>query len=222
MIIRSTFEDYYDGQQAYGIDDQVVYERTLRQHVIDPKLIQHEELVAFLRREEDDYPGIGLIGVCGLGFPVSTSINAYRPDEQRSPGWLPSGSLFSAEYSYLWHSAQDISNGFPIGNTIFEHLNSPTFLTLAKIYQDDWITFSGIQLKAFGIQKVVTAFDAFVAIRNYLVNFLSPSGNSPTTVGDDKTIARQKGFDDQSFRQAAPGNKKVNRAANRLKKKGGR
>jgi hypothetical protein len=54
----------------------------------------------------------------------------------------------------------------------------------------------------------------------YLGSQLAVEDRAPSTVGDDKIIAQSKGFDEQSFRTAAPGTKKINRKANRERKKG--
>jgi hypothetical protein len=42
---------------------------------------------------------------------------------------------------------------------------------------------------------------------------------APDTVGDDELIAKSKGFDEKSFRTAAPGQKKLNRKRNREAKR---
>ena len=54
----------------------------------------------------------------------------------------------------------------------------------------------------------------------YLGNVLTKQDLMPMTTGGDRVLAQQKGFDDMSFRTLAPGTKKLNRAANRAKKRG--
>lgn len=68
-------------------------------------------------------------------------------------------------------------------------------------------------------QKKMDAFATHQEIEQYMTNVLTPVDKSAITVGDDVVIARQKGFDDQSFRTHAPGAKKENRKENRLRKK---
>ena len=67
--------------------------------------------------------------------------------------------------------------------------------------------------------KKLDAFTTHQEIEQYMTNVLTPVDKNVVTVGDDVVIARQKGFDDQSFRTRAPGVKKENRKANRLRKK---
>ena len=67
--------------------------------------------------------------------------------------------------------------------------------------------------------KVVPHIQAFQEIAMYLGGVLGQRDEAPITVGDDETIARQKGFDDQSFRQISPGLKKLRRAENKLKER---
>lgn len=64
----------------------------------------------------------------------------------------------------------------------------------------------------------VDPFTAYQEIAMYLGNELAQPDIAPQTVGSDKDIAKAKGFDDQSFRTAAPGQKKTNRKANRARK----
>jgi hypothetical protein len=71
-----------------------------------------------------------------------------------------------------------------------------------------------------GFQHVLDPFTAFQEIARFLGSALAAEDQAPRTVGDDRTIAASKGFDDQSFRTQAPGSKKKNRMLNRERKKG--
>ena len=62
-------------------------------------------------------------------------------------------------------------------------------------------------------------FTAFQEIAMFLGQSLTELDRAPRTVGDDKLIAASKGFDDQSFRTLAPGMKKLQRKANRERKR---
>ncbi len=74
-------------------------------------------------------------------------------------------------------------------------------------------------LKDFEFYKKVEPFTAFQEIAMYLGNELAQPDIAPQSVGGDDVIARAKGFDDKSFRTQAPGNKKLNRKANKARKK---
>ena len=75
-------------------------------------------------------------------------------------------------------------------------------------------------LKDLGFPRYVDAFAAYQMIETFLGNQLAPVDTAPQRVGDDRIIAQQKGFDEMSFRNAAPGTKKLNRKANRARKRG--
>ncbi|MCB0825624.1 MAG: hypothetical protein KDC26_05505 [Armatimonadetes bacterium] len=71
--------------------------------------------------------------------------------------------------------------------------------------------------------KMESDLDPFTMMQElemYLGNQLSTRDESALTTGSDEDIARAKGFDEQSFRTSAPGNKKLNRKKNRERKKG--
>lgn len=76
------------------------------------------------------------------------------------------------------------------------------------------------RLADLGFQRVMDPFTCFQEIEMFLGNQLAQTDLAPHRVGSDDVIARQKGFDEQSFRTAAPGHKKENRARNRARKRG--
>ncbi|HWD38418.1 MAG TPA: hypothetical protein VG944_06190 [Fimbriimonas sp.] len=72
-----------------------------------------------------------------------------------------------------------------------------------------------------GFISVMDPFTAFQEISVYLSNVLTNIERSEPTTGGDQVVLTQKGFDPvTSFRQGAPGQKKLNRAQNRARKKG--
>lgn len=76
------------------------------------------------------------------------------------------------------------------------------------------------RLATLGIDKRLDPFSCFQEIAMFLGQKLAVEDRASRTVGDDRVIAASKGFDDQSFRTAAPGKKKENRKANKARKKG--
>jgi len=72
---------------------------------------------------------------------------------------------------------------------------------------------SNPRLANFGFERVIDAFSAFQSIATFLDNELANTESGPNTVGGDEVVARSKGFDEQSFRTAAPGQKKLSRKA---------
>ena len=112
----------------------------------------------------------------------------------------------------------------PREESIFRALNAPVFL--ATCSDPSWdhgfeveIT-TNPRLATLGFQHVLDPFSAFQEIAMFLGSALATEDQAPRTVGDDRTIASAKGFDDQSFRTQAPGSKKTNRKLNRERKKG--
>jgi len=75
-------------------------------------------------------------------------------------------------------------------------------------------------LNKYSFFKLLDPFNCYQEIRMYMGNVLTTINMMPYTTGGDKVVAQQHGFDDMSFRTAAPGQKKLNRKINRLRKKG--
>ncbi len=53
----------------------------------------------------------------------------------------------------------------------------------------------------------------------FLSGVLADLDRMPITTGGDEVVARSKGFDEFSFRNTAPGQKKLNRAENKKRKR---
>lgn len=75
-------------------------------------------------------------------------------------------------------------------------------------------------LRDLDFHRIRDPFSAYQAIEVFLGSQLAPADTAPHRVGSDEVIARQKGFDEMSFRTAAPGQKSLNRKANRARKRG--
>jgi hypothetical protein len=99
----------------------------------------------------------------------------------------------------------------------FLSLNSPVFAIASSVRNLQILT--NPRLQTLGFEKVIDAFRAFQDISTFLGNDLTESNATPLTVGGDEVIAKAKGFDEMSFRTAAPGHKKLNRKAHKVKKR---
>lgn len=75
-------------------------------------------------------------------------------------------------------------------------------------------------LQDLDFHRILDPFSAYQEIETFLGNQLAEADAAPLRVGSDAVVAQQKGFDDQSFRTAAPGAKKANRKENRARKRG--
>lgn len=79
------------------------------------------------------------------------------------------------------------------------------------------------ELEDIGFVRVIDPFTTYQEISMFLGGVLTTRETSTTTVGSDKVIIAQKGFDPvESFRIKAPGSKKIQRKLNRERKKGGK
>jgi hypothetical protein len=106
----------------------------------------------------------------------------------------------------------------------FRDLSCPCFVVFAHPkwtwYSDTSVrVITNPRLATLGFQHVLDAFTAYQELSMFVGSQLAPGDGAPRTTGDDKTIARAKGFDDKSFRTQAPGQKKLNRQANKERKR---
>lgn len=75
-------------------------------------------------------------------------------------------------------------------------------------------------LRDLDFHRIRDTFSAYQSIETFLGSQLALADTAPQRVGSDEIIAQQKGFDEMSFRTAAPGQKSVNRKANCARKRG--
>ena len=71
-----------------------------------------------------------------------------------------------------------------------------------------------------GFISLMDPFRTHQEIEMFLNGILGKNDPAPRTVGSDKVIAFQKGFDDNSFRNVAPSARKERRKLNRARKQG--
>jgi len=124
-----------------------------------------------------------------------------------------------AEKAYADADAYD---GTGVNDTVFRDLGCPAFLAWTREYyyrSGPHHVLTNPRLATLGFMHKVDAFTAFQEIATFLGSTLAQEPIAPNTVGDDRLIARSKGFDDQSFRMNAPGQKKLNRRANKAFKR---
>ena len=114
--------------------------------------------------------------------------------------------------------------GAKIDDQIFRDLGAPAFIVLNTSYhfmrdRRSARVVTNPRLATLGFNKKMDAFTAFQEIAMFLGSTLASEPIAPSTVGDDELIAKSKGFDEQSFRTAAPGQKKLNRKLNKQAKR---
>lgn len=105
-----------------------------------------------------------------------------------------------------------------IDDDIFRELNAPVFVIALDSRCSDGVLNPNLNKLEFF--RVFDSFSCYQELSMYVGNILTQPDIAPQRVGSDEIIAKQKGFDEYSFRTTAPGTKKLNRRENRLRKRG--
>lgn len=248
MRIISPFHDYYDSAVGYGQDPSLIYKRIPRLVTIPHNRIPSGFMPVVgnalrpppLKEWQDHYIS-ACIGFCGKAYPVllskpeiidetrvaanqtfETGLSGVLDIAQRvrqgpAPWWWEVNSV-----KKLYHNYCERLCGLKSGVELHTELDAPVFLALIRpSYRPEPITLiTNPRLANFRFAKVIEPFAAFQEIAMFLGSQLTNEDQAPRNVGGDKIIAQSKGFNEQSFRTAAPGQKKLNRAENRSRKKG--
>jgi hypothetical protein len=135
------------------------------------------------------------------------------------------------ETGNTWHSSFNRSTvekfvkentGVPMGYDMYHELDAPYFLIAPEyVYGQKYKFFHVLKnpvLKPLDFVRIFDPFLAYQEISMFLGGVMAEKNKMPMVAGDDKVLAQQKGFDEESFRQNSPGQKKTNRAANRARK----
>jgi len=230
MRIISNFKDYYDSAQAYGFDSEVIYQRRCEFHELHfPKWKHLFEDVAWCGFDDHFTVSFPLILFCGRKYPVifdNVFLEDFTPEKASSQRPQEEPFIVGSDLSPDLESAQKINaeiSGHVISSEIHLQLATPIIF----LYQDTTplrgegriFAITNPRLANFNFQSIFEPFACYQEIAMYLANQLAKPDIAPLRTGDDETIARAKGFDEKSFRTAAPGNKKLNRKQNRERKK---
>ena len=112
--------------------------------------------------------------------------------------------------------------GRPVDHNAHHHWKAPSLLLARRSGNGGPKQYAVLRnpvLKDLEFQKVMDPFTAFQEIAMFLGGVLAVEDQAPLRVGSDEVVARQKGFDEWSFRTMPPGQKKLNRRANRIRKR---
>ena len=244
MNIISKFKDYYDGAVQYGYEPDITFVRHTQVIEVDYNRFKQDKLAVPIPAQiapttYENYDESATIYFCGRVYPVflmspdrsesymarkwCTLDEAIKIAEKREAG-------LSIPYYYEHESYRrnhldsetlrrfgtrlktDLS--FQLGPKFFIQFDSPYFIRLKQSLVIN------PKLETYSFFKYLDTFTCYQEIRMYLGNVLTKQDLMPMTTGGDRVLAQQKGFDDMSFRTLAPGTKKLNRAANRAKKRG--
>ena len=242
MRIISKFHDYYDTAMGMGIDPNLIYRRETKLHefvhwTFDAKILRIFEIppVWMFRFGQP----LAILGFCGRIYPywldrnfdVSIDSLTKKPSSRI---WLTDAEMVRQHLVSHDPSRQDIDEsialdiaketrafeGATISEEIFRAIDAPAFIVRNIFSTKPYQVHTNPRLANFDFMKVFDAFTTFQEISMFLGSQLAPEDRAPRTSGDDKTIAASKGFDQESFRTKAPGNKKLNRKANKRRKSG--
>jgi hypothetical protein len=245
MRIISNFHDYYDSAMGFGQDPGLIYERRVSEKIVRSDVLgsKFKEIMQSAVSYDNwirslDKATAGIIGFCGKAYPLllaepeqftveSCTAHKNVALASKEAYILQTEDFWSRKYGRDRGRAYDDFiegfNGAAIGDFAHQILKAPVFLARFNVLYGDVgfvQLYSNPRLANFGFAKNIEPFTAFQEIAMYLGSQLAVEDRAPRTVGDDKIIAQSKGFDEQSFRTAAPGTKKINRKANRERKKG--
>lgn len=246
MRILSSFHDYYDTAQGLGYDPNLLYRREIqtrqvRAQDLDPCVT---DILAKDPSSWNYRANLVVVGFCGRLYPyflrprfvLQSDILATRLDEsptmtrqdldehyrewvgeERDTKWSQSAKL--RRWAALDHQ------GVPAAQESFRYLNAPIWLAKSAGYwysrPDHLTVYTNIRLANFEFQKHFDAYTAYQEIALYLGSTLAAVDETARTVGSDEVLARQKGFDQQSFRKTPPSEQKARRRANRARKRSG-
>lgn len=251
MRIISKFHDYYDSAMAYGLDPARLYSRVPEMRTVDLRFWPGSRAVLpfpFRGYWGKSSPARSLtVGFCGRHFPVwvdsawplgaeefSSHEKERRWRSQEEALGDPNG--YSGRYfeeqrererrAMIEHDVK--VRQAPRDVRAFRALGCPIYVLAATggFGYYGWApkevqVITNPRLANLGFERVLDPYSAFQAIATFLENELAMTEAGPDTVGGDEVVARSKGFDETSFRTAAPGQKKLNRKANRERKRTG-
>jgi|GEM_PF-2244790 len=249
MRIISPFKDYYDPAQAYGIDPKLNYYRQPKivEKVRLQDYFSIPDIDSQLGYWNVEIARTGLLIVCGKLYPFLVQsevlefnkcrdsyvhLSSTLPLSRSDPRIIGDGverpiadKDYWLEVVNEYFDELDAVRGYEVGPAIHREVGAPIILTgfFRPYWQSGAIEpvqiLTNPRLANFGFQTILDPFTCFQEIAQYLGNELAQPDIAPLRTGDDETILRAKGFDEQSFRTAAPGHKKLNRKVNRARKK---
>ncbi len=239
MRIISPFKDFYDSALAFGSDPDIIYHRFSKVAEINPFDFSLPYFDSPINATKLASPYILIF--CGKLYPFVGRYKLIEESNDLLVGGKRNDLVFSSEQikslarnnedllgfdregkvDAYWARMASISNT-PADPRIHHIFEAPILLTHPAGW---WFRTEHKHpilinpcLRNLKFQSVYDPFSCFQEIAMFLANELAPLDIAPLRTGDDKTIARAKGFDDQFFRTAAPGHKKLNRQSNRKRK----
>ena len=248
MRIISKFKDYYDGVQSYGSDPNLVFKRQTIQKEYDLRFIP-ESLTHTLDRVHkrndspyymSDYYSLYLFFCGKLYTAFDTSLYCKASGgEFKFPFKLPyeqkleeiresKKKIQRLVYRYISAGyVKDLyeADGMEVDSDLFRYIGSPIFLLrgedLHRAHRNHRTTSVMVtiepNLSDLGLQARVDPYMAYQSLSQYLGGVLVDV--EEPHIASDKELLHARGFDQFSFKQGNPGEKKVRRKANKQRKR---
>jgi len=248
LRIISKFNDYYDSALAYGMDPGLVYRRETSV-ALSPEswdghlraLIEFDEPIFY--DPCVDYsvaPALVVVGNRAFRYWVRTEVRfseetlgVDRRDsivvDDREVAEIMLREALSHFGEWNMRSAKEkmpelvakMKEPVTVPETWLLELGVPCFAApaVSRYGPKCHPIVLNPRLATLGLEKRLDPYSCFQEIEMFIGQRFAHEDRAPRTVGDDRVIAASKGFDEQSFRTAAPGKKKENRRANRARKR---
>jgi hypothetical protein len=236
MKIISKLNDYYDSGAIFGVDDSLIFPRTIiysryAEHVDKFRIENVSRLPAENLKTFDGYFEPFIIAFCGtLHFAVkytSTKLNLATSQVETCESKIlyddDAVSIINTKNNRVYSFYRDADRVREVLTNkelqvkvmeIHKELKVPYFKM--EIHQADIFVFSNISLKEHAFQTILTSTQAYQEISMFLSGLNHEE--KETFMADTEKI-HAHGFDDVSFRNTKPGAKKEKRRNNKLKKR---
>lgn len=232
MHIVSSFTDYYDSAIGFGgVDKSIVYVRNKKETEERRYMYGNNQR---LSRNRHLYYDTFLVFFCGKYYG-GLRVEVRVPDDLYTPAYRSTVVFF-----YDFDKARAFLSNFGVElddkpSKWYRH-NVYTVMTnpekhkkeLLKEGEDEpdnpirvrtnYKLIENARLADFNFQSVFDPFAAFQELQMYVSNTDLGETKEPKPIDDD-IMRDMKGFDEMSFRQTSPGDKKRRRKENKLRKR---
>jgi hypothetical protein len=241
MRIISKFKDYYDSAAGMGIDKELVYLR--KTEVIKKVEIGFEPVgwyvVSITMKQMHQSLGTAyhainkcILGFCGRSFPVfnigDRYFCSYEQVVRQMKKDLDPKSFKEAIEDFETPKRYSMDRGSKRGRLLLWAKEIREFNPLEWhfkykvpifLYEDKTNkVILNPPLKPMGFAAIKSSYEAFQEIGMFLSGVLG-SHDDPDQIKDDKVLRDAKGFNDMSFKNIAPGQRKENRRKNKERKR---
>lgn len=232
MRIISKNKDYYDSASAYGIDKERIYlreKKTVKTHVKQESSWSNRKSEIYFGKFSVigfagsiyPYQSQTRIGESKPEIIFGDEAIRLQPNntfkwrtrnvaDDKKPLWIED-DFYERDYNPKWYrnwnrNPQEIYNELTNNKKLlsfFDEFETPVFQTSGKFEGDKLIIEINPLLKELEFYRLKDAVTAFAEIDQFLGNRLVKDTEVDLPAGDNSTLARSKGFDENSFKKDA-------------------